>query len=61
MNLAPLELPLIMEGRLWSMGKSKYKSEFHPYAVFLTRAHWNVIPSENFVLSSINKDQLRDL
>ena len=45
------------------MAKSTSKSEFHPCAVFSTRAllrdgcHANV----NFALSSNNKDQLRDL
>ena len=43
------------------MTKSIRKSEFHPYVVLFTRAHRNVISSENFTLSSINEDQLKDL
>ena len=43
------------------MTKSIRKSEFHLYVVLFTRAHWNVISSENFTLSSINEDQLKDL
>ena len=37
--------------------KSTLKSEFDPYAVFLIRAQ----PSENFALSSINRDQPKEL
>ena len=44
-----------------SMAKSTWKSEFHPYAVFSTRAQRSVMPSENFSLSSINKDHLKEL
>ena len=43
------------------MAKSTWKSEFHPYAVFSTRAQRSVMPSENFSLSSINKDHLKEL
>ena len=43
------------------MTKSIRKSEFHPYVVLFTRAHWNVMPSENFMLSNINEDQLKDV
>ena len=45
------------------MAKSTWKSKFHlvPYAVFSTRDQWSVMPSEDFALSSINKDQLEDL
>ena len=38
LNLTPLGLPYINKGRLWIMAKSTRKSEFHPYAVFSTRA-----------------------
>ena len=43
------------------MTKSIGKSEFHPYMVLFTRAHQNVMPSQNFTLSSNNEDQLKDL
>ena len=43
------------------MTKSAWKSEFHPYVVFSTRAQRSVIPSKNFALSGINKDQLKDM
>ena len=43
------------------MTKSIRKIEFHPYVVLFTRAHRNVISSQNFTLSSINEDQLKDL
>ena len=59
LNLTPLGFLHINKSRLWSKAKSKCKSEFHPYAVFLTRTQRNVKPSENFALSSINKDQLK--
>ena len=51
------------EDRLWNMAKSTWKSKFHflPYAVFSTTDQCSVMPSENFALSSINKDQLEDL
>ena len=61
LNLTPLELPHIRKGRLCSMAKSTWKSEFHLYAVFSIRAQRSSMPSENLVLSSINKDQLKDL
>ena len=61
LNLSPLGLPHIKEGRLWSMTKSTCKSEFHPYPVFSTRAQWRdqARISRRPVLS--NKDQLKDL
>ena len=31
LNLTRLELPHIKKGRLYSMAKSKWKSEFYPY------------------------------
>ena len=43
------------------MTKSIRKSEFHPYMVLFPTAHRNVMPSENFTLSSNNEDQLKDL
>ena len=51
------------EDRLWNMAKSTWKSKFHflPYAIFSTTDQCSVMPSENFALSSINKDQLEDL
>ena len=61
LNLTPLGLPHIKKGRLCSRAKSMWKSEFHPYAVISTKVQRNVIPSEDLTLSSINKDQLKDL
>ena len=61
LNLTPLGLLHIKTDRLCSMPKSTWKSEFHPYAVFSTRAQQSLMPSKNFALSSINKDQLKDL
>ena len=61
LNLTPLGLPHIKKGRLYSRAKSKWKSEFHPDAFFSARAQRSVMPSKNFSLSSINKDQFKDL
>ena len=61
LNLTSLGLSHIKKGLLCSMVKSTWKSEFHPYAVFLTRAQWSVMLGENFSHSSINKAQLKDL
>ena len=60
-NLTPLGLPHVKKERLCSRAKSTWKRKFHPDAVFSARAHRSVMPSENFALSSINKDQLKDL
>ena len=61
LNLTPLGLLHIKKSQLGSRAKSTWKIEFHPEAVFPTRAQQSVIPSENVALSSINKDQLKDL
>ena len=61
LNLTPLGLPHIQKDQICSMTKSAWKSEFHPYVVFSTRAQRSVIPSKNFALSGINKDQLKDM
>ena len=61
LDLTPLGLPHIKEGRLCSMAESTRKSELHPYQTFSTRAHRSVMLSKNFELSRINKDQLKDL
>ena len=58
--LTPLGLSHIKKGRLWSTAKSTCKCEFHPYAVFSAWAQWKVKSSDKLVLSSINKDQLKD-
>ena len=42
-------------------GQIHEKSEFHPCAVFSTRAQGSVMPNENFALSRINKDELTKL
>ena len=61
LNLTRLGLSHIKKGRLCSMAKSTWKSEFHPYMVFSSRAQWSIMTNENFTLSSINKDQHKDL
>ena len=58
--LTPLGLSHIKKGRLWSTAKSTCKCEFHPYTVFSAWAQWKVKSSDKLVLSSINKDQLKD-
>ena len=61
LNLTPLGFLHIKKGRLCSMDKSTWKSEFHRYAVFSTRAQRSFMSSENFALSSTNNDQLKYL
>ena len=51
----------IKKGRLCSRAKSTWKSEFHPYAVISAKVQRSVMPSKDLTLSSINKDQLKDL
>ena len=58
LNLTPLGLPHIKKHRHWHMVKSTWKSEFHPSTVFSTRAQGSVMPTKNFALSRIIKDEL---
>ena len=60
LNLTPLGLPHKEKGRLCSRAKSKWKSKFHPYPVFSAKVQRSIMLSENFTLSSIKKDQLKD-
>ena len=49
------------KGRFCGRTKSTWKSEFRPYVAFSAKVQRSVMLSENFTLSSINKDQLKDL
>ena len=61
LNLTPLGLPHIKKGRPCSRAKSTWKCKFQHYAVFSAKVQRSVILSENFTLSSIKNDQLKDL
>ena len=61
LSLTPLGLPHIKKCWLFNMTNSTWKSEFQPRAVFSRKAEWSAVPSENFALSSINKDQHQEL
>ena len=52
------ERPALKHGQIHV---EKVNSTLPAYAVFSTRTQWSLMPSENFALSSINKDQLEDL
>ena len=61
LNLTPLALPYIKKGRSWSMAKYLWESQFHPCAGFSAREQGSVMPSKNFLLSRISKDEIKDL